>query len=44
MLAKELGIKTIAEYIFSEEVYEKAKEFGIDEFQGYYFGQPTAEI
>jgi len=38
--SKKLGVKTIAEFIHSKEVYEKAKELGIDEFQGFFFGEP----
>ncbi len=38
--AKELGIITIAEYVATEEIYELLKEFGVDEYQGYYFGKP----
>ena len=37
---KDLGIKTIAEYIENEEIFELLKEYGVDEFQGYYFGRP----
>jgi len=40
--SKKLGIRTIAEFIHSKEVYEKAKEMGIDEFQGFFFGEPKA--
>jgi len=38
--SKKLGIKTIAEYIHSQEVYKKAQELGIDEFQGFLLGEP----
>jgi len=38
--SKKLGIKTIAEYIHSKEVYKKAQELGIDEFQGFLLGEP----
>jgi diguanylate cyclase (GGDEF)-like protein len=38
--SKKLGIKTIAEYIHSEDVYVKAKELGIDEFQGFLLAEP----
>ncbi len=36
----DLGIKTIAEYVENEEIFELLKEYGVDEFQGYYFGRP----
>ncbi|WP_345986172.1 EAL domain-containing protein [Sulfurimonas sp. HSL-1656] len=42
--AKTLGIRTIAEYIHSEAVFDVCKTLGIDEFQGYYFGAPEKEI
>ena len=38
--AKELNIKTIAEFVHSEKIYEICLELGVDEFQGYYFGEP----
>jgi len=38
--ANKLSIKTIAEYIHSEDVYKKAKELGIDEFQGFLLAEP----
>jgi EAL domain-containing protein (putative c-di-GMP-specific phosphodiesterase class I) len=38
--AKELNIKTIAEYTENKEIFELLKEYGADEFQGYYFGKP----
>ena len=42
--AKELNIKTIAEYVYSKEVYEICKEIGVDEFQGYYFSEPIEYV
>ena len=39
-----LGMKTIAEFVHSKEVFEVLKELGVDEFQGYYFWEPLAEI
>ena len=38
--AKELEIKTIAEFVHSKEVFEITYKLGIDEFQGYYFSEP----
>ncbi len=38
--AKDLGITTVAEYVESKEIFELLKEYGVDEFQGYYFSQP----
>ncbi len=43
-LAKVLGVQTVAEFVENEEVYEKAKECGIDFMQGYYFGKPCKEL
>ena len=42
--SKELGIKTIAEYIHSKKVFDIALEIGVDEFQGYYFGKPLPKL
>lgn len=39
--ARELNITTVAEYVENEEIFELLKEYGVDEFQGYYFGRPT---
>lgn len=39
--AKDLETKTIAEYVENEEIFKLLKEYGVDEFQGYYFGRPT---
>jgi len=39
-----LDITVIAEFIHSKEVLEICKELGVDEFQGYYFGEPSKEI
>jgi diguanylate cyclase (GGDEF)-like protein len=39
--AKDLETKTIAEYVENKEIFELLKEYGVDEFQGYYFGRPT---
>ena len=38
--AKTLHIKTIAEFVHSKEVYDRCYELGIDEFQGFYLGEP----
>ncbi len=38
--AKDLHITTVAEYVENREVFELLKEYGVDEFQGYYFSQP----
>lgn len=42
--AKDLNIKTIAEFVHNKEVFEIVKELGVDEFQGYYFSEPLLNI
>ncbi len=42
--AKELGIKTIGEFVESKEVYAFVTQMGIDYSQGYYFSAPAAMI
>ena len=42
-LTKALGIKTIAEFIHSEKVFDICHELGVDEFQGFYFSPPVVE-
>lgn len=40
-LAKDLGAKTVAEYVHNEVVWQKVKELGIDYAQGFYFSPPV---
>lgn len=42
--AQELGIKTIAEHVVNKEIFDASIKLGIDEFQGYYFGEPLERI
>lgn len=42
--AKDMGIKTIAEYVSDEDIYNKIVEMGIDYSQGFYFGMPEEEL
>jgi len=42
--AKELNIKTIAEYVHSKEVLECVQEIGIDYAQGFYIGKPNPKL
>lgn len=42
--AKEMGIKTIAEYVSDEKIFNKVKELGIDYSQGFYFGVPQETL
>ena len=38
--AHRLNIKTIAEFVHSQDVYDECKEIGIDYIQGYYLSEP----
>ncbi|RXJ98413.1 GGDEF-domain containing protein [Arcobacter sp. CECT 8986] len=38
--AKNLGLKTIAEYVENEEIFKTVKNLGADYSQGYYFSEP----
>ena len=39
-IAKKFDIKTVAEFVSSEEIYYKVKELGIDYSQGYFISEP----
>lgn len=38
--AKNLGLKTIAEYVENEDIFNTVKDLGADYSQGYYFSAP----
>lgn len=42
--SKKLGIQTIAEFVHCEEVFNIVKSIGIDYSQGFYLGEPKANI
>ena len=42
--AKELNIKTVAEFIHNKDTFDTCLYLGIDYFQGYYVGKPTKDI
>lgn len=42
--AKDQGIKTIAEFVSSKEIFDKVKELGVDYAQGYYIQEPFDKI
>ncbi len=42
--SKALNIKVVAEFVHSKEVYENLLDLGIDEFQGFYLGEPSLKI
>lgn len=44
IFAQKLGIKTIAEFVHSKEVFDVCYNLGVDEFQGFYLGIPKAEF
>ena len=43
-IAKNLGKKTIAEFVESPEVISLLREIGIDYGQGHFFGKPKAQL
>ena len=43
-LAKELGVKTIAEFVADKDISNKVRELGVDFLQGYYISEPKLEI
>ncbi len=40
-LAKELDVKTVAEYVEDEEIVKTLKELGVDYLQGFHIGKPS---
>lgn len=42
--SKALNIKVVAEFVHSKEVYENLLDLGVDEFQGFYLGEPSLKI
>ena len=42
--SKKLGISVVAEYVCEREIFDTVKELGIDSAQGYYIGEPSAEL
>lgn len=43
MFAHELGLKTVAEFVSDERIFNMTKTLGIDFLQGYYIGKPESE-
>lgn len=41
---KRVGVKTVAEFVHSAEVYEFVKSLGIDYAQGYFLGEPKPDL
>ncbi len=44
VFAQKLGIKTIAEFVHNEKTFEICKNLGVDEFQGFYLGEPSPRL
>jgi len=44
IFAKEQNIKTVAEFVENEKIYNILNDLGVDYSQGYYFGKPTPTI
>jgi len=42
--ANDQGIKTIAEFVSSKDIFDKVKELGVDYVQGYYIKEPEPSI
>lgn len=42
--SKKLGMKTVAEFVESEEIFKIVQELGVDYSQGYYFKQPQQDL
>jgi PAS domain S-box-containing protein len=43
-MCRQAGIKTVAEYVSSEDIHDTIKEVGIDYCQGYLFGKPAPDF
>ena len=44
ILAQNMGIKTVAEFVSSKEIFDIVNEMGIDYSQGYYISEPKPEV
>jgi EAL domain-containing protein (putative c-di-GMP-specific phosphodiesterase class I) len=42
-LAKNLGLKTVAEWVGSDADAALLQSFGVDYFQGFHFGEPLLD-
>lgn len=43
-LAKELNVKTVAEYVEDEEIVKTLRKMGVDYFQGFHIGMPKVNF
>jgi diguanylate cyclase (GGDEF)-like protein len=42
--AKKMNIQTVAEFVYSKNIFDKIVELDVDFAQGYYFGEPSEHI
>lgn len=42
--AKKMNIQTVAEFVYSKNIFDKIVELDVDYAQGYYFGEPSETI
>lgn len=43
-LCKDIGIRTVAEFVESQAIHDALKDMGIDYVQGYHIGMPTRQM
>ena len=43
-VARGMGMRTIAEFVENEQVYDRVSSLGVDYVQGYYLGKPQQEL
>ena len=43
-VARGMGMRTIAEFVENEQVYDRVSSLGVDYVQGYYLGKPQLEL
>ncbi|MCO6412908.1 MAG: EAL domain-containing protein [Thiogranum sp.] len=43
-VARGMGMRTIAEFVENEQVYERVRSLGVDYVQGYYLGKPQPTL
>jgi diguanylate cyclase (GGDEF)-like protein/PAS domain S-box-containing protein len=43
-VARGMGMRTIAEFVENEQVYERVRSLGVDYVQGYYLGKPQSTL
>lgn len=43
-VARGMGMRTIAEFVENEQVFERIRDLGVDYVQGYYLGKPRSSL